>query len=387
MLIFYKIRYNKRMDKDIIKVLECLDENNPYASFLNKSTLSVVGDDDWIDTGSYMLNAIISGKLRKGGIPKGRVTLLYGESMVGKSYFVQQILANAQKQGMTPVIFDTENAIDPEGAERLGLDTSKVKYIPTFNIEKCRNDIFKFLTKVNEQKLYGKFIIAIDSIGNLESQMEQNRMEKESVSIDMGTRARAIKSLLRTCTQLSAMTKTPIVIVNHLYDNPGDLHPTLVKSMPGGKAVVYLPSISVQLMRKPMKEADSKQDEQTAALQRNYVGVLIRALTAKNRFIKQYLEGDIYLSFAKGLDKYYGLLDLAVQLGVIEQTGATYVYEGEKMGYAKSFHNNIDFWEKQIIPKIEAKIKVEWAYASQEDDLDELKNATVEDVVKPAIAD
>ena len=104
------------MDKDIEKALDSIDKINPFATYLSDSTLSRVGG--WIDTGSYVLNAIISGSLR-GGIPKGRVTMLAGESMTGKSLFVMKILAAAQKDGLIPVIFDTENAIDPEGAERL----------------------------------------------------------------------------------------------------------------------------------------------------------------------------------------------------------------------------------------------------------------------------
>ena len=355
------------MDKDILKALEILDKDNPFSTFLNQSTLSVV--DQWIDTGSYMLNAIISGKIRGGGIPDGRVTMLYGESMTQKTSIVLRILANAQKMGRIPVIFDTENAVDPESATRAGLDNSKVKYIPTFNVEQCRNNIHKFLTNVKDQGLEGKFIIAVDSLGNLQSQMEQSRIEKDSTSMDMGTRARAIKSLLVTATQLAAITKTPILFTNHLYDNPGELHPTLVKNMPGGKACIYLPSVSLQLMRKPIREDDKsiKGGDTTATLQRNYVGVLIRALTAKNRFIKQYLEGEMFVSFNKGVDKYHGLLDLAVGLGIIEQSGATYSYNGDKLGYAKSFQNNTEFWENQIIPLIEDKIKVEWAYSSEQE--------------------
>lgn len=187
--------------------------------------------------------------------------------------------------------------------------------------------------------------------------------------MDMGTRARAIKSLLVTATQLAAITRTPIVFTNHLYDNPGEMHPSLIKNMPGGKSVVYLPSVSVQLMRKPIKEGDSSikgNDSTTATFQRNYVGVLIRALTAKNRFIKQYLEGEIFISFDKGVDKYHGMLDLAVGLGVIEQSGATYSFQGKKLGYAKSFQNDTNFWENDIIPLVEDKIKVEWAYSSEQ---------------------
>ena len=348
------------------EVMDLLNEGNPYATYLNKSTLSTV--DEWIDTGSYVLNGIISGKFKTGGIPENRVTVMYGESMVGKSLFVQKILANAQKKGKIVVIFDSENAIDPEGAARLGLDTSRVKYVPIFNIEQCRNSYYNFCQGIKEKGLEGKFIVAIDSLGNLESKMEQNRMEKDSSSMDMGTRARAIKSLMRTATQCAALTKTTTIVTNHTYDNPGELHPTLVKTMPGGKSVVYMPSVSVQLMRKPLREdaKELKTTETTAALQRNYVGVLIRALTAKNRFIKQYLEGDIYLSFNTGVNKYYGLLELAVALGVIEQAGATYNIGGKKLGYAKSFFNNVELWE-ELLPKIEQKAQVAWAYSSGDD--------------------
>lgn len=377
------------MDKNIFKALELLDEGNPFSTFLNQSTLSVV--DSWIDTGSYMLNAIISGKIRGGGVPDGRVTMLYGESMTFKTSIVLRVLANAQKMGRIPVIFDTENAVDPESAARAGLDNSKVKYVPTFNIEQCRNNIHKFLTNIKEQGLEGKFIIAVDSLGNLMSQMEQNRIEKDSTSMDMGTRARAIKSLLVTATQLAAITRTPIIFTNHLYDNPGEMHPSLVKNMPGGKSCVYLPSVSVQLMRKPIKEGDNSiksNDGAAATFQRGYTGVLIRALTAKNRFIKQYLEGEMFISFDKGVDKYHGLLDLAVGLGVIEQSGATYAFQGKKLGYAKSFQNDVVFWENDIIPLVEDRIKIEWAYSSEQvkgDDAQVMNDTVADDVAEESI--
>jgi len=177
------------MDKDVKQALDEIDKINTFASYLDNSSLSVV--KGWVDTGSYVLNALISGSVN-GGIPMGRVTMLAGESMTGKSLFVQKILANAQQQGLIPVIFDTENAIDPESAERLGLDISKVKYVPCTSVEQTRNAIYKFLEAIKEKGLEGKFIIAVDSLGNLQSELELNRMNKESTATDMGTRARAI---------------------------------------------------------------------------------------------------------------------------------------------------------------------------------------------------
>lgn len=357
------------MEKDIKSALDEIDDINPFASYLDNSSLSLV--KGWIDTGSYVLNALISGSVH-GGIPKGRVTMLAGESMTGKSLFVQKILANAQKEGLIPVIFDTENAIDPESAQRLGLDIANVKYVPCTSVEQTRNAIYKFLEAIKEKGLEGKFIIAVDSLGNLQSELELNRMNKESTAVDMGTRARAIKSLLQTCTNLGATTQTTVVLTNHIYDDPAAMFPSIEKNMPGGKSVVYLPSVTVQLARKPMKEDGGKiSDGKLAVSQKSYSGIIIRALTRKNRFMKQYLEGEIYLSFSKGLDRFYGLLDIAVGLGVLVQTGSTYQLEdGKKIGYYKNFRKDTSLWEETIIPKLEERIKSEWMYSNLENEED-----------------
>jgi RecA/RadA recombinase len=353
------------MDKNVLNALNSIDEVNPYATYLDNNTLSTV--KEWIDTGSYVLNSIISGS-RNGGIPKGRVTLIAGESMTGKSLFVQKILANAQKMGLYPVIFDTESAIDPEGATRLGLNISGVKYVPCTSIEQTRNAVFKFLNSIKENKLEGKFIVAIDSLGNLQSELELARMDKESTSTDMGTKARAMKSLLQTCTNLGAITQTTFVITNHVYDDPSAMYPSIEKNMPGGKAVVYLPSVTVQLARKPLKDDGEKtvSNSTLAVGQKSYAGIIIRALTRKNRFIKQYLEGEMYLSFSTGLDRYYGLLDMAVGMGVVIQNGSTYALaDGTKLGYAKNWRNNTKMWEETILPQLEEKMKAEWSYGNK----------------------
>lgn len=358
------------MSKEIDDILSVIDKTNPYASFLNESAMSNV--DGWIDTGSMVLNGIVSGSLF-GGIPKNRMTLLAGPSMTGKSFILQKILANAQKEGLIPVIFDSENAIDKEGAEALGLDVSKVKYVPVFSIEECRNTIYEFLTQVKEKGQEGKFIIAIDSLGNMESQLQIGRMTKNNVSSDMGSRAKAMKTLLRTCTQLSGLTKTTILATNHIYEDPSAMFPSLVKAMPGGTATVYLPSVTIQLARKPVKE-DKNTDGKLAALQKSYSGVILRALTVKNRFIKQYLQGEMYLSFERGLNKYYGLLDLAVGLGAVIQTGATYrLPDDTKLGYYSKWKDDKELWDNSIVPVIEEKIKQEWKYGNK-------SNEEVEDI-------
>jgi len=359
------------LNKEIRSVLDTIDSINPHATYLSEGTLSKV--DGWINTGSYVLNAIVSGSINK-GIPKNRVTLLAGESMTGKTYIVTKILANAQKEGLVPVIFDTEGAIDAESAAKLGLDVSKVKYVPCFSIEETRNTIYSFLTKVKENGQEGKFIIAIDSLANLENQLSIDRMNKESTSMDMGTRARAIKSLLKTCTNMSRLTKTTFVITNHTYDDPSAMYESMIKNQPGGKSVWYLSDVTVQLARKPEKDDGGKAvDSKLTVGQRNYPGVILRALTVKNRFIRQYLQGEMYLSFESGLNKYYGLLDLAVGFGIVVQNGATYALaDGTKLGYYKSWRNDEELWNSKLLPAIEAKINTEWQYGNSEEVPDEL---------------
>lgn len=354
-----------KLSKDIMAAMDEINTINPYATYLNESTLSEVSN--WIDTGSLVLNALISGSLY-GGIPDGRVCQLAAPSMCGKSFIAQRIAANAQKAGKTVVIFDSENAIDSKGAKKLGLDTSKVKYVPSFSIEQTRNAIYKFLTSVKEKGLEGKFIIIIDSLANLQSEMELKRLDKDSTSADMGTFAKAIKSLLKTCTNLSTITKTPILITNHVYDDPSAMYPSLEKNMAGGKAAIYLPSVTVQLARKPMNtsiDAGKTFDGKLAASQKNFSGIVLRALTVKNRFIQQYLEGEMYLSFSTGLDRYYGLLEIMKGMGVVSNAGATYHdWNGEKLGYYTKWRKDIDLWENRLLPELEKRIKSNWSYGN-----------------------
>jgi hypothetical protein len=161
------------------------------------------------------------------------------------------------------------------------------------------------------------------------------------------------------------------------------MFPSIEKNMPGGKSVVYLPSVTVQLARKPVKDDGGKtSDSKLAVSQKSYAGIIIRALTRKNRFIKQYLEGEMYLSFSTGLDRYFGLLDIATGLGVLTQTGATYqLADGTKIGYYKNFRKDKKLWEETIIPQVEAKMMAEWRYSNldKEEDIPEEIFETIEE--------
>ena len=350
---------------DVLDALSVLDSMNPEAAFLNENTLSVV--KDWIDTGSMALNAIISGSIY-GGIPMGRITGLVGPQACGKTLIANKVMANAQKKGMHVVYFDTENALDPDTAKNLGCDTSKIKHCPIEIIEDCRNQIVSFLKKVIEQKLQGKVMIVIDSLGNLISSREAKIIDDGKDSADMGSRAIALKSMLRAITHHSAKANAPILFTNHVYDNPAALYPTLVKSQSGGSGPLYMSSVLVQMSTKTerVNKSDNKNsDEDVTPLSKDVNGLTMRALTTKNRFIPPFLECEMYLNFRSGLNKYSGLLEMAEGYHILEKQGHRHALNGEVLGFYKDWRNDTTVWDK-ILPLLDAKMKEELRFKKEE---------------------
>lgn len=379
----------------IADIFNEVDKLNPDASFLTDSALSFV--DDYIDTGSLALNAIISGDMFK-GTPRGRILGFSGPSQSGKSLFVKQILGNAQKKGYTVVIWDTENAIDSAGSESLGLDPKKTKYYPVESIEQCKIQISTFLTRIIETnvalKAAGKpelkVAIAIDSLGNLASNKELLDIAKGSESADMGTRAKTLKSMMRVLTFQCAKAKVPIIVTNHIYDNPGELRPSMVKTQSGGKGLVYLASILVQLSmtaEKGTDEEDGGEEEDSApmiAIANNRNGVNLTALTVKNRFVPPYLKTKLYLNFKTGLSKYAGLFDIGTAFNVIVKDGKRWILlkdprtepdpdpkvgydehiksgKAVMLGFKKNWISDVSVWE-QIVPPLNEVLKKELTY-------------------------
>ena len=344
---------------------DVLAEMNPEATFLSENSLSTV--KEWIDTGSMALNAIISGSLHK-GVPMGRLTGFSGPSGCGKTLILNKIVANAQKKGMHVVYFDTENALDQETAERLGCDTGKIKHCPIEIIEDCRNQIVKFLKNIVEKNLQGKFMIVIDSLGNLISAREAKVIEDQKDSADMGSKAVAYKSLLRAITHSASKANCPVLFSNHTYDNPAALYPTLVKSQAGGSGPLYMSSVLLQMSTKQEKASklDNKNaNEETTAISKDVNGLTLRFVTTKNRFVTPFLETELYLNFRTGLAKYSGLLEMAEAYGVLEKQGHRYAFNGETLGFYKDFKDDSNVWEK-IIPVLDEKLQKELAFKNEQ---------------------
>jgi RecA/RadA recombinase len=358
-------------NKDLNKIFSSLDKLNSEATFLKENALSKV--DEWFDTGCYALNAILGGSCRTGGVPKGRIIGFSGPSQTGKTFIVNKILATAQKKGLTPVIFDTEIAIDENSTKGVGLIPDNVKYVPVDTIDQCRNQISALLDSIIENNAKGKFIISIDSLGNLASQKELDDVAKDKSAADMGLRAKSLKSMFRTLTFKAAKAGVTILFTNHTYDDPAAMFPSLVKNQAGGSGPVYMASILVQLAKRHEKEGEGDSmniEEKKLAEANKYSGTTLRALTVKNRFLPPFLETEMYLSFKTGLNKYSGLLGMAAARGIVEQNGATYTVgvtsdkykKGDKLGYAKIFAKDPAFYEEFIIPELDKRLAEEYKY-------------------------
>lgn len=358
---------DKEKQKLIEKAWGILDAGNSEASMLSDALSNI---HSYEDTGCYVLNALMSGKFKEGGFPEGRTTILGAPSSVGKSYIGLKAAAIAQRKGKTILIFDSENAIDNSFASNLGLDVTKVKYFPVRSIEQCKNNMFAFLDFVHKNGLKGQFFILVDSLAGMMSELDFKRLEKESDSADMGTRAKAMRSFIQMMNTMSAATKTTIVCTNHVYENPGAMYPPLEKSMPGGLAVKYFASTVIQLSARQIKEDDTKvkTGDKAAIGSKGMTGIIIRGVSVKNRVVRPYMEAEMYISWEKGLRKYYGLLDIALKFGTVyNKMGKIYLpsnvegVEDEFLGNRVKVENDKEVWER-LMPILEERLQEEWCY-------------------------
>ena len=375
-VVDYSTLSDKEKQRLIEKAWGILDESNAEASMLSEALSNINTFDD---TGCCMLNALLSGRLVDGGFPEGRMTVMAAPSSVGKSYIGLQAAALAQKKGKRILIFDSENAIDREFATNLGLDVTKVKYFPVKSIEQCKNSMYQFLDFVDKAGMKGQFFILVDSLGGMMSEMDYKRLEKESDSADMGTLAKAMKGFIKMMTIMSARTKTTIVCTNHIFDNPGQMFPSLEKNMSGGKSVKYFSSTVIQLSAVQVKEgdADRKTGDEAAIGSKGMTGIAIRGLSIKNRVVKPYMEGSMYISWQKGLRKYYGLLELAQEFDLIyNKAGKLYIRATEEgaedkyIGTKQEIQTSKKFWD-EYIPELQKKIDEHWLYNGSNPDFDE----------------
>ena len=258
----------------------------------------------FIDTGSYMLNAVVSGSIW-GGVPDNKVTAFAGESATGKTFFVLGIVKSFLEQfpdgGV--VYYDTEAAVTKGMMEDRGIDTSRVIISEPDTIQKFKTHALKMLEAYEKQPedKRPRMMFVLDSLGLLSTTKEMEDSLEGKETRDM-TKAQMIKAAFRVLTLKLAKVKVPMLVTNHVYEVVGSYVPT--KEIGGGTGLKYAASTIAMLSKKKEKDGDE------------IVGNIIKVKMYKSRLSKENQQASVLLTYSKGLDRYYGLLELAEKYGI-----------------------------------------------------------------------
>jgi len=308
--------------KQIIK-----DTGNEYASLVSEGVEA--GDvDTFIDTGSYMFNALLSGSIH-GGIPSNKITAVAGESATGKTFFVlgmcKHFLDNNPDAGV--IYFESESALTKKLIEDRGIDSTRMVIMPVTTVQEFRHQSLSVAEKYLEQAEGDRkpLLFVLDSLGMLSTTKEVEDTADGKETRDM-TRAQVLKAAFRVLTLKLGRAKVPMVITNHTYDVVGAYMP--MKEMGGGSGLKYAASTIVYLSKKKDKEGTE------------VVGNIIHCKTHKSRLSKENMMVDVRLRYDTGLDKYYGLLDLATKYGIFKQVSTRIELPDGTKQYAKSIYSD-----------------------------------------------
>ena len=314
--------------KEIVKEI-----GSDYAQIASDKEVS----DTFIDTGSYIFNGLVSGSIT-GGVSSNRITAIAGETSTGKTYFALAVVKNFLDNNPDSYVlyFDTESAINKELLESRGIDTKRVAIVEVVTIEDFRGKALKaidmYLKTPTEDRKPCMFVL--DSLGMLSTEKEiKDALEDKNVR-DM-TKSQLVKGAFRMLTLKLGQANVPLIVTNHTYDVIGAYVPT--KEMGGGSGLKYAASTIIYLGKK--KEKDGKE----------VIGNIIKAKTVKSRLSKENKEVEIRLYYdERGLDRYYGLLELGEIGGLWKNVAGRYEINGKKL-YAKEIYKNP---EKYFTPEV-----------------------------------
>ena len=277
---------------------------------------------DWISTGNYALNYLISGDFKK-GVPLGKVTVFAGESGSGKSYICSgNLVKNAQEQGIYVVLIDSENALDETWLHALGVDTSEDKLLK-LNMAMI-DDVAKTIsTFVKDYKTLAeadrpKVLFVIDSLGMLMTPVQVDQFDSGGMKGDMGHKPRALKSLVTNCVNMFGSLGIGLVATNHTYASQDMYNPDPVVS--GGAGFVFASSILVAMKKLKLKE-DEDGNKVTDVL-----GIRSGCKIMKTRYAKPFEDIQIQIPYETGMNPYSGFFDLIEKRELIKKEGNRYTY-------------------------------------------------------------
>ena len=328
--------------KDIVK--EIGDDFTKLASDIDET-------ETYVDTGSYIFNALVSGSIF-GGVSGNKITAIAGESSTGKTFFSLAVVKNfldSNPDGYC-LYFDTEAAITKSLIESRGIDTSRLVVVNVVTIEEFRTKALKavdmYLKAPEEDRKPCMFVL--DSLGMLSTTKEITDALNEKEVRDM-TKSQLIKGAFRMLTLKLGQANVPLIVTNHTYDVIGAYVPT--KEMGGGSGLKYAASTIIYLSKK--KEKDGTE----------VVGNIIKAKTAKSRLSKENKDVEIRLYYdERGLDRYYGLLELGEIGGLWKNVAGRYEIDGKKL-YAKQILKEPEvYFTEEVMQQLDEIARKEFSY-------------------------
>jgi RecA/RadA recombinase len=330
--------------RDIVK--EIGDDYTKLASEIDET-------ENYVDTGSYIFNALVSGSVF-GGVSANKITAIAGESSTGKTFFSLAVVKNFLDTNPSGycLYFDTEAAITKSLLESRGIDTTRLVVVNVVTVEEFRSKALKavdlYLKKPEAERNPCMFVL--DSLGMLSTEKEITDALNDKQVRDM-TKSQLIKGAFRMLTLKLGQANIPMLVTNHTYDVIGSYVPT--KEMGGGSGLKYAASSIIYLSKK--KEKDGTE----------VVGNIIKAKTHKSRLSKENKDVEVRLYYdERGLDRFYGLLELGELGGLWKNVAGRYEIDGKKI-YGKEILRNPDqYFTEEIMQKLDEIARREFSYGS-----------------------
>ena len=303
-----------------------------------------------IDSGSYMLNAVLSGSIF-GGIPNNKITAFAGESATGKTFFVlgvaKQFLQDNPDGGI--VYYDTEAAVTKQMMEERGVDTTRVIISQPDTIQKFRTHAMKTIDMYEKSPDRPPMLFILDSLGLLSTEKEVADTTEGKDVRDM-TKSQLIKGAFRVLTLKLAKIGVPMIVTNHVYEVIGSYMP--MKEMGGGSGLKYAASTIAYLSKKKVRDGTE------------ITGIIIKAKMFKSRLAKENTQAEVLLSYTGGLDRYYGLLEFGEKHGIFKKSGNRYEM-GESKLYGKQILKDPQkYFTEDVLKQIDEACGREFSYGS-----------------------
>ena len=335
--------------KEIIK-----ETGNEFASLASEGITA--GDvTSFIDTGSYSFNALLSGSIY-GGLPGNRITAIAGEAATGKTFFALGILKNYldKDKDAGVVLFESENAVSKDMIEARGVDSSRVVVVPVSTVQEFRSQSIKILDKYLQQPDIERkpLMFVLDSLGMLSTTKEMTDTAEGKETRDM-TRSQIVKSTFRVLTLKLGQANVPMLMTNHTYDVIGSMFPQ--KEMGGGSGLKYAASTIIYLGKRKEK------------IGTEVVGNIIHCKTYKSRITKENSQIDVKLTYKRGLDKHYGLLQLGEEAGIFKKVSTRYEMPDGSKVFGKAINDDPEkYFTKEVLEKIDEYARQKFTYGSEE---------------------